>query len=176
MTPDWFLWLRTHAHIRACGDSQPPILSLSLSLSTSSVFPSLSHTFTPPPHELCQTHQIWIFLRRGFTEECLSLSVSHCLDLLSCLLLHRVCVCVCLCLSVCLSLRTCCWPVRWRELQWSWQTLALLLRCRETSRLGLVRKHKQWHTHIKRAGPLTDLLFCPGVKHTNHCWIASFIQ
>lgn len=28
-------------------------------------------------------------------EECLSLSVSHCLDLLSYILLHRVCVCVC---------------------------------------------------------------------------------
>ena len=174
MTPDWFLWLRTHAHIRACGDSQPPILSLSLSLHILRLSIAFSHLYPTPTRAVSNTSNMNISEKglywRVPVTICLSLSWSLVLPSAS------PCVCVCLCLSVCLSLRTCCWPVRWRELQWSWQTLALLLRCRETSRLGLVRKHKQWHTHIKRAGPLTDLLFCPGVKHTNHCWIASFIQ
>lgn len=136
MTPKWFLWLRTHAHIRCSGDSQPHTLLLP---------PCYTSGFLTPEPSPATMHFlsccVWyikckcfqsIEVLDGEEKLCLSLSVSHCVGLPT------------FCVS--LSLRTCCWPVKWRELQWSWQTLAWLLKYRETSRLGLVRKHTQWHT------------------------------
>lgn len=58
----------------------------------STTHPLSFHHFLTPPHKLCQIHQMWIFLRKSFSEECLTL----CLSLSWSLVLHSASPCVCL--------------------------------------------------------------------------------
>lgn len=93
MTPDWFLWLRTHAHIRACGDSQPPILSLS-------PHPPSFHRFLTPlphPHTSCVEHIKYEY----FWEGALLKSACHYLSLT--VLISCPTFCFTVCVSVCVS-------------------------------------------------------------------------
>lgn len=73
----------------------------------------LLHRILTPTRAVTNTSKINISKKAHW-----SLPVTICLSLSRSLVPHSACVCVSL------SLRTCCWLVRWRALQWSWQTLA----------------------------------------------------